>query len=86
MKKLTAFVLSAMMVLSLAACGSKPPGDGALTDVTPCPDWTPNTNPTGFSVAAAQGPFEEAGLNVSIFPPLADSAPAPPAGPRRVGG
>ena len=76
MKTLGAAALALALALSLAACGSKPQGDGALTDVTLCLDWTPNTNHTGFYVAAAQGYFEEAGLNVSIVQPLEDSATA----------
>ena len=75
MKKAGALVLALLMVLTAAACGSKPRSDG-LTEVTLCLDWTPNTNHTGLYVAAAKGYFEEAGLDVTIVQPAEDSATA----------
>ena len=42
-------------------------------------DWTPNTNHTGFYVAAAEGHYAEAGLDVSIRSPAADDYETTPA-------
>lgn len=71
MKKLLAITLSVLLVLSLAACGSKEDTD--LTEITVALDWTPNTNHTGLYVAQAKGWFEEAGLKVNIIQPSEDS-------------
>jgi len=42
-------------------------------------DWTPNTNHTGFYVAAASGAYEQAGLDVEFILPDADSYELTPA-------
>lgn len=76
-KKLLCAALSLALTLGLASCGGPSSGgDGGLTDVTLCLDWTPNTNFTGIYAAKAQGWFEEAGLNVSIIQPPEDGAAA----------
>lgn len=77
-KKIGAVALASVLVLFLAACGgeAQQPEGEALTEVTICLDWTPNTNHTGLYVAQAQGYFEEAGLDVSIVQPPEDGATA----------
>ncbi len=42
-------------------------------------DWTPNTNHTGFYVAAAEGYYDERGLDVTIRSPTADDYETTPA-------
>ena len=42
-------------------------------------DWTPNTNHTGFYVAAAEGYYADRGLDVSIRSPAADDYEKTPA-------
>lgn len=79
MRKILAAGLALLMAGSLAACGqSGQAGDTGeeLRAVTICLDWTPNTNHTGLYVAAANGYFEEAGLDVSIVQPPEDGATA----------
>ncbi len=86
MKKILAFILIAVMVLSLTACGgdavsssedeASGSGSGELTDITIVLDYTPNTNHTGLYVAQNMGYFEESGLNVSIIQPPEDGAEA----------
>ena len=67
---------------ALAACGgSNAADDGAsandaLTPITFCLDYTPNTNHTGIYVAQNQGFFAEEGLDVTIVQPAEDSAEA----------
>ena len=39
-------------------------------------DWTPNTNHTGFYVAAANGWYDEAGVDLQILP-YASTTPRP---------
>ena len=78
------FVTSASTAagMALAACGNAssdeaaPSGDGALTPITFCLDWAPNTNHTGIYVAKEQGFFEEEGLDVTIVQPSEDGAEA----------
>ena len=74
-KMIAAAALALLMASSLAACSGDNQGEG-LTEVTICLDWTPNTNHTGLYVAAANGYFEEAGLDVSIVQPPEDGATA----------
>lgn len=71
----------AVASLSLAACGSGAPAqsdaaDDALTHLTFCLDWAPNTNHTGIYVAQQQGFFAEEGLDVTIVQPAEDGAEA----------
>lgn len=77
-KRFMTIVLSATMLLSMAACAdSSQNGNGnEKTDLTICLDWTPNTNHTGLYVAASKGYYAEAGLNVRIVQPVEDSATA----------
>ena len=78
------FVTSASTAagMALAACGNAssdeaaPSGDGALTPITFCLDWAPNTNHTGIYVAQEQGFFAEEGLDVTIVQPSEDGAEA----------
>lgn len=77
MKKFTTLLLTLGLALSLCACGGTSSEDNeGKKDITLCLDWTPNTNHTGFYVAAAKGYYEEAGLNVSIVQPPEDGATA----------
>ena len=71
-KRAALLALAAVLVFSLSSCGKE--GESALTQVTLCLDWTPNTNHTGFYVAQAMGWFEEAGLSVRIVQPTEDGA------------
>lgn len=79
LKKITAALLAAVLVLSFAAC-SKSSSDGKtentaeLKDITVCLDWTPNTNHTGLYVALSKGYYKDAGLNVSIVQPPENGA------------
>jgi ABC-type nitrate/sulfonate/bicarbonate transport system substrate-binding protein len=82
LKTILCLLLTAIMILSLAACsGKKTDSDtttaedsGDRTDITFVLDWTPNTNHTGVYVAEALGYFADAGLNVSIVQPPDDGA------------
>lgn len=67
-KRLTAVILSACLLLSFAGC-AKTKAEKELTDITVCLDWTPNTNHTGMYVAEEKGYYKDAGLNVSIVQP-----------------
>lgn len=69
MKKLTAILLSLILVFSLAACSDTADKDSNLKEITLCLDWTPNTNHTGFYVADKLGYYEEAGLKITIVQP-----------------
>ena len=69
MKKLTAVLLSLILVFMLAACSDSADNDSNLKEITLCLDWTPNTNHTGFYVADKLGYYEEAGLKVTIVQP-----------------
>lgn len=73
--RFAALCLALLAAASLSACG-KQGGDNALTEVTVCLDWTPNTNHTGLFVAQAEGYFEAAGLKVSIVQPPEGNAAA----------
>lgn len=72
MKKIFALLLTFILLFSLAACGGK--GDGELTEVVLCLDWTPNTNHTGFYVADSLGFYEEEGIKIKIVQPPEDGA------------
>ena len=82
-KKIVAGTLSAVMLLSVTACGSSSTksesasteaGKKKLTKVTFCLDWTPNTNHTGIYAAKALGYYEDAGLDVEIVQPPENGA------------
>ena len=82
-KKIVAGTLSAIMLLSVTACGSSSTksesasteaGKKELTKVTFCLDWTPNTNHTGIYAAKALGYYEDAGLDVEIVQPPENGA------------
>jgi ABC-type nitrate/sulfonate/bicarbonate transport system substrate-binding protein len=61
------------MGLALAGCAYTSPAatpvEAERTPVTVMLDWVPNTNHTGLFVAAANGYFADAGLEVSIIQP-----------------
>ena len=82
-KKIVAGTLSAVILLSVTACGSSSTksesasteaGKKELTKVTFCLDWTPNTNHTGIYAAKALGYYEDAGLDVEIVQPPENGA------------
>ena len=82
-KKIVAGTLSAIMLLSVTACGSSSTKSESasteaskkeLTKVTFCLDWTPNTNHTGIYAAKALGYYEDAGLDVEIVQPPENGA------------
>ena len=86
-KKIIAGTLSAVMLLSVTACGSSSTksesasteaGKKELTKVTFCLDWTPNTNHTGIYAAKALGYYEDAGLDVEIVQPPENGALSSP--------
>ena len=69
------FSLAAVLALgatAVACSGSDDTASGKLTPVTVVLDWTPNTNPAGLYLAAQQGLFEKAGLDVTIVEPGAN--------------
>lgn len=78
MKLLKCTAAALALLLAASACGTKSgtAGDGALTPVSICLEWTPNTNHTGLYAAQALGYFQEAGLEVSIVQPPEDGASA----------
>lgn len=69
MKKLTAILLSLVLLFSFAACSDSADEDSELKEITLSLDWTPNTNHTGFFVADKLGYYEESGLKVTIVQP-----------------
>lgn len=75
-RKITAALLFAAMLLNVTGCGVDTTKAKDLKKITLCLDWTPNTNHTGFYVAAAQGYYEEAGLEVEIVQPPENGAAA----------
>lgn len=77
-KKTLAIMLATMMVFTLTGCKAKSDATSAkdLKKITLCLDWTPNTNHTGFYVAANQGYYEEAGISVEIVQPPENGAAA----------
>lgn len=74
MKKITALLLSVMLVFVFSACTGTNNNEEASTDgnnnelkeITFALDWTPNTNHTGLYVAKEKGYFEDAGFDVEI--------------------
>lgn len=74
-KKMTAAIMTIIMLLSFSGCDNKEKQkSGELTKVTFALDWTPNTNHTGLYVADKLGYFEEAGIEVEIVQPPEDGA------------
>ena len=71
---------AAAATAALSACGGSSDagsaGQGELTPITFCLDYTPNTNHTGIYVAQSQGFFAEEGLEVTIVQPAEDTAEA----------
>lgn len=78
MKKIALIVMMCLLAaVCLCGCGGEEAVEetsAELTEITMVLDWTPNTNHTGLYVAAANGWFEEEGLNVSIVQPPEDGA------------
>lgn len=71
MKKIISVLLALTLLFALSACsGTK----NELKEITLCLDWTPNTNHTGFYVAAAKGYYKEAGLKIKIVQPPENGA------------
>lgn len=68
-KRITFFIVTAMFLLVIAACGPSPQQEATIKDVTVMLDWVPNTNHTGLYVALSQGWYAENGLNVEIIQP-----------------
>lgn len=75
MKKTVALILSVVFVFGLAGCMNTTDKSGE-EKITMVLDWTPNTNHTGIFVAAANGYFEESGLDVEIVQPPEGGAEA----------
>ncbi len=69
MKKLTAILLSLVLIFTLAACSDSADEGSDLKEITLCLDWTPNTNHTGFYVADKLGYYEQAGIKLTIVQP-----------------
>lgn len=70
-KRILVAVLALVLAFAMTACGGNGDSEESaeLTPITFALDWTPNTNHTGVYVAAANGYFEEAGLDVTIVQP-----------------
>ena len=85
-KRILTGLLSMVLVVTMAACGSKENGgqeqqtgtddSQSLEKVTFVLDWTPNTNHTGLYVAQKEGYFADEGLEVEIVQPPEDGADA----------
>jgi len=75
MKKILAFLLAAVLVISLAACSKSNEATETTSEaqeqrkITLCLDYTPNTNHTGIFVAQQKGYFAEEGLDVTVIQP-----------------
>lgn len=79
MKKILALILAVASLASFTACSSSSDTaeeTAALTEITVCLDWTPNTNHTGLYVAVANGYYADAGLDVTLVQPPEDGAEA----------
>ncbi len=79
MKKILVCLMSAVMCVALAGCGSTSSKNSSKSEngkdkITVVLDWTPNTNHTGLYVALENGYFEDAGLDVEIQEPPEDGA------------
>lgn len=75
-KKILAVLMCAVLLFSLAACGTEPKENKELQKITLALDWTPNTNHTGIYVALAKGYFKDAGLEVTVVQPSQNGAAA----------
>ncbi|MBO5520942.1 MAG: ABC transporter substrate-binding protein [Eubacterium sp.] len=76
-KMVKALALAAAMCVAggtAAASGAVEVGAAELQPVTILLDWTPNTNHTGIYVAKELGYYEQAGLDVNIEVPYAETA------------
>lgn len=71
MKKITALLLAALLLVLPASCSTQKKSDNSITV---CLDWTPNTNHTGLYVALAKGYYADAGLDVTIVQPPENGA------------
>jgi ABC-type nitrate/sulfonate/bicarbonate transport system substrate-binding protein len=72
LKKISALLLSILLVVGLVGCKSnenEPSKKKGLKKVSIVLDWTPNTNHTGIYVAKEKGYFKKHGLDVSIIMP-----------------
>ncbi len=68
-RKSLRIVAAAMaLLLIVTACSTSAPSVLPAGPVRLALDWTPNTNHTGFYVAAANGWYEEAGVDLQILP------------------
>lgn len=85
MRKAGSLIIALALTLTLSCCGMNSEGSdsgsgggepSALTPVTVCLEWTPNTNHTGLFAAQSLGYFQEEGLDVSIIQPPEDGASA----------
>ncbi|MBO7711602.1 MAG: ABC transporter substrate-binding protein [Lachnospiraceae bacterium] len=76
MKKSRRYMMLGMAAAFVVAAGTAGTAlaDEALTPITFCLDWTPNTNHTGVYAAQALGYYEEAGLDVRIVQPPENGA------------
>jgi ABC-type nitrate/sulfonate/bicarbonate transport system substrate-binding protein len=68
-KRMTALLVAAVLVVGVAACGSDDDSSEGLDEVTVVLDWTPNTNHSGVYVAQAKGWYRDAGLRVKVVEP-----------------
>ena len=71
-KKLTALLLSVLLVFTFSACSKGE--ETELTEITVCLDWTPNTNHTGIFVADALEYYKAEGIKVNIVQPPENGA------------
>lgn len=68
LRKCISLFVAAAIVCCLAACNGET-NETQREKITFVLDWTPNTNHTGLYVAAANGYFDEAGIDVEIVQP-----------------
>lgn len=68
LRKYISLFVAAALVFCLTACNGAT-NETQKEKITFVLDWTPNTNHTGLYVAAANGYFDEAGIEVEIVQP-----------------
>lgn len=73
-KKNIAMILSVVLCIGLAGCGTTGDKKQYLEKLTFVLDWTPNTNHTGLYAAIEQGYFKEEGLEVTVVQSPEDGA------------